>query len=91
MYNPAAYPIYSFNGKYEFLNQEIRSQLYGGMTMVLHRLSKVRPGGYRDEEMVYPKSAYTTSDGSMIQKIQFWDFNSLVWTIFLGIKVKKNI
>ena len=78
MYEPDAYPIYSFGANFAFLNEEIRSSLFGGMTMVLHRLSKVKPLGYKPEEMVFPRSAYTTPDGSIIKKIQFWDFNSLV-------------
>ena len=78
MYNPEAYPIYSFGSKFGFLNTEIRSQLYGGMCQVFHRLQKVRPEPYTEGEMVLPKSVYCSPDGNQLKKMEFYDFNSLV-------------
>ena len=77
-YDPDAYPLYSFNKKYGFLNAEIRSQLFGGMCMVFHRLQKVRPEPFKENEMFLPKSVYCTPDGSLIKNIELYDFNSLV-------------
>ena len=77
-YDPEAYPIYSFNSRYGFLNSEIRSQLYGGMCMVFSRLQKVRQDPFTTEEMVLPKSVYCTPNGNQIKNIELFDFNSLV-------------
>ena len=90
-FDPKAYPIYSFNGKFGFLNKEIRSQLYGGMCQVFSRLQKVKPEEschhQSPNEAKLPKSVFNTPDGSRIKKIELLDFNSLVSHIRFYIKI----
>ena len=91
-FSPDAYPIYSFNSKYGFLNEEIRSQLSGGMVQVFNRLQKVKPFSVPIEEDKYPKSVHFTPNGKRIQKIEFFDFNSLVSLLleFLKLSYEKK-
>ena len=72
-FNPAALPIYSFSEKCKDYNIQIRSQLHGGMTMVLHRLLEVNPS-----ERIHPKCVYQAKNGKDYKRLSLYDFNSLV-------------
>lgn len=71
-YEKDAVPIYSFGEKFKHVSQDIRSQLYGGCTMVFHRMIDLRPGS-----VSYPKNAYQSENGKRYKRMTFLDFNSL--------------
>ena len=71
-YNPNSPAIYSFGKDFGKYNQEIRNQLHGGMTMVLHRMIDLG-----EPNPNYPKGIYENADGKRYKKLASYDFNSL--------------
>ena len=71
-YDAKAPPIYSFGKMFGDLNAEIRSQLYGGMVMVFHRLICLD-----HTETNFPESAYKAANNEEFKLLSFLDFNSL--------------
>ena len=74
-YNDEACPIFSFGSKFGFLNQQIREQLLGGMTMVLHRMVVLKSD---PAQRHLPDSVYLTPNGQRYESLLQLDFNSLV-------------
>ena len=74
-YADDACPIYSFGPKFSFLNEQIREQLLGGMTMVLHRMIELKSD---PDNRTLPESVYLTPNGDRYESLVQLDFNSLV-------------
>ena len=74
-YNPEAWPIYSFGANFKTLNEQVRDQLLGGMTLVLHRMVVLKSS---PEQRTLPSSVYLAPNGEPFQKLLQLDFNSLV-------------
>ena len=86
-------PIFTFGENFKKYNEEIRKQLYGGCTMVFHRLIDLTPnrnilsgpleGGeetpekHPSQQRPYPKAAYESQTGKKYKTLSFLDFNSL--------------
>ena len=65
-------PIYTFGPNFAKFNQQIRSQLHGGMTMVLHRMISLH-----EPSPEFPLTVFQNSDGDRYKRITTYDFNSL--------------
>ena len=71
-YDTTCPPIYTFGKKFEDYNKEIRQQLHGGMTMVLHRMiSLEEPSGD------LPPAVHYAPNGDRYKRVTTFDFNSL--------------
>ena len=72
-YDEKCCPVYSFSQKFSELNADIRSQLFGGMTVVLGRAINLNP----NPDSRYPASTYQAANGDRFIRMLFVDFNSL--------------
>ena len=71
-YDKESDPIYTFSDDFRWLNEEVRSALNGGMTLVMHRLLHLTK-----DERVFPEPAYVAPNGQNYEKMLFLDYNSL--------------
>ena len=70
-YDESCPKTFSFNEKYGFLNQKIRSKLMGGPTIAFHRHCEIKQVGD------YHSSVYNVPNGDPYKRLVSFDFNAL--------------